>query len=88
MVQNIELTVAQCCISIYNQCMTDNCYRIVQVALKMLQRDNHLHLETSKELKVTESIEFWQDQVVETRLAMDEVLKVWSKSLNTHEQQF
>jgi hypothetical protein len=48
----------------------------------MLQRDNHLHLETSKELKVPESIEFWQDQVVETRLAMDEVLKVWSKSLN------
>lgn len=61
--------------------MTDNCYRTVQVALQMLQRDNHRNLETAKALHLQQSIKHWQDQVVETRLAMDEMITVWAMSM-------
>lgn len=61
--------------------MTDNCYRTVHVALKMLQRDNHRNLEAAKALQLQQSIKHWQDQVVETRLAMDEMITVWAVSM-------
>lgn len=68
--------------------MTDNCYRTIQVALRVHLRENINLLQMAMELKDPQGIDYWQKMIKETDEAIAEVDQHWSKSLNTHEQQF
>lgn len=81
MVHFFVLMVAPTPMCSYNECMTDNCYRTVQVALRIHQRENIKLLHMAMELKECQGIDYWNLMIKETDEAIAEIDQQWNNKL-------